>query len=218
MGGGAVGDGFIGAAGAFPSPVAVHGIVAADQGAEPDIIWKRFQKGRKVIDCIFRQHVAAVGKAMDDDLRPVGGKSRDHGQHLFAVRMHAAGRHQAHDMDPSAFPELLGKGGEIRMSGKRAVGKRGVDPRQVLHDDAAGTYVHVPDLGIADLAVRKPDIRARCRKPCMRPARKKRVIGRGCGHRHRIGVGGIAKTPPVHDAKYDGMWLVGRLHWQVAFV
>ena len=108
---------------------------------------------------------------------------------------------------PSLPTQILNDGGRL---------VRNLDEIE-KYKTSAKIVLMVRRVGIADLAVRKPDIRARCRKPCMRPARKKRVIDRGCGHRHRIGVGGVADTPSVHDAKYDGMWLVGRLHWQVAF-
>ena len=43
-----------------------------------------------------------------------------------------------------------------RIRRHRPIGRRGVDPRQVLHHDAAGAEVQMPDLGVAHLPVGKP--------------------------------------------------------------
>ena len=106
LGADAAGNGRIGAAGPVPPPVAVHGVVTANQCAEPDSRGQRRQKARQLVTRASWQHVTAIGESMDDHLRPLRRKPRNHGQHLAAVRMHAAGRHQAHHMNPSGRANL----------------------------------------------------------------------------------------------------------------
>ena len=51
-----------------------------------------------------------------------------------------------------------GKCGQCRMRRQGAIGNRSIDSRQILHHHAARPDVHMTNLGIANLAVRQPDI------------------------------------------------------------
>ena len=183
----AVRDGVIGSFCALPPVVAVHGEIAARQRADSHASRKRRQKGRKLVLCHLRQHIAPVGERMEDDSGAGGVKTIDDRQHLVPVRMHAAAGHQPHDMHAaSGLGQHRAKRRQFRMRGKRAVFHGRVDPGQVLHDHPAGPDIHVPDLGIADLPFGKPDITSRCGQPRMRPGREQRVDIRRVGKRHGI--------------------------------
>ena len=109
-------------------------------------------------------------------------KTIDDRHHLVLVRMHPAAGQQTHDMHAAAGPsQCRAKRRQFRMRGKRAVFHGRVDPGQVLHDHPAGTDIHMPDLGISDLPVGKPDITSRCGQSCMRPGGKQRIDIRGVG-------------------------------------
>ena len=89
---------------------------------------------------------------MDPDLEAGPGQDARERRDVVLVRMHAAGRHQAHDVDGAAARfHFRGEGGERAVGCERAVGDRLVDARQVLHHDAAGAEIHVADFRIAHL-------------------------------------------------------------------
>ena len=72
--------------------------------------------------------------------------------------MHAAFGHEAHQVtDTPGACELLDHGDERGELGDGAVRDRLVDARQLLHHDATGADIHMPNFGIAELALRKAD-------------------------------------------------------------
>ena len=74
--------------------------------------------------------------------------------HVILMAMHAAGRHQAHDVD-----RALGAFGFINQREQHGAPRQAaifdgdVDARQILRHDAAGADIHVTDFGIAHLAL-----------------------------------------------------------------
>ena len=71
------------------------------------------------------------------------GERRD----LSLVRVNAARRHQAHEVRPPAgSPEPLDESLKCRQPAELALLDRGIDAREVLHDDASGAQVHMADL------------------------------------------------------------------------
>ena len=87
---------------------------------------------------------------------------------VILMRMHAARRQQAHDVQRPAFIywsltlsvtlRSLGLVDEVhqhRTRGERPVFNGDIDARQILRHDAAGTDIHVSDFGIAHLAARQ---------------------------------------------------------------
>ena len=116
---------------------------------------------RDVVGAGTRWRVAAVGEGVHDrrhfrvvqDLR-----QRDR---VVLMRMHAAGRHQAHQMAGAAGRlQLADQLDERRRLGDAAVLDGVADARQFLHHHAAGADVEVADLGVAHLAVGQADIAA----------------------------------------------------------
>ena len=85
-----------------------------------------------------------------------------------------------------------------------AVGDRGVDARQVLHDHAAGADIHMADLGIAHLAVRaaRHDVPRR-RSARAGPSRRSRPRPASWRRADRVVVARGALAPAVEDAEHD---------------
>ena len=74
----------------------------------------------------------------------------------------AAGRQQAHQVACSArLPQRRDQRGNGRILCQRAIRDRLPDPRQVLHDHAAGADVEVPNFRISHLTRRQPNVQAR---------------------------------------------------------
>ena len=135
------------------------------------------------------------------------GVGKDAGQRggMVLVRVHAAGRDEAHQMAGAA---RLGSA-SIRpvsagLRGQAAVRDRLADARQVLHHDPAGADVQVADLGVAHLPLRQPDIEAGGAQEGVRA---------GCQSRSKIrrvgladGVVGrlLAPAPAVEDDQHHG--------------
>ena len=82
---------------------------------------------------------------------------------MVLVRMHAAGRDQAHQVAGAAACLAGARSSPCSAGAVRDLAARdGVaDARQVLHHHAAGADVEMPDLGIAHLARRQADIAGR---------------------------------------------------------
>jgi hypothetical protein len=55
---------------------------------------------------------------------------------------------------PAAFFHFANEFAKSRHRGKSVAGDCGIDPRQVLEDKPPSAKIGVPDLGIANLAVR----------------------------------------------------------------
>ena len=196
-----------GLCGALPSMVAVHRPIAADQSGEGDIAGKRGQKSRQRSGGVLWQHVAAIGKTVYDDIRSCSGKSHDHGQHLVLMRMDTTRRQQPHHMNSIAGTGKFSRQcGQRRMRRQRPVGHRGIDSRQILLHHAAGTDIHMANLGIADLTFGKPDIWTGGGKPGMRPAHAQRINHRRAGAGYGVGFWCRAKAPAIHDTQ-DDRWV-----------
>ena len=92
---------------------------------------------------------------------------------------------------------------------QRAVLDREVDARELLVDDAPGTDVEVPDLGVAHLALGQPDGEPGARRACVaRALREQRGRGSAC-RRALDGVArrGSAAAEAVHDDEQRGQVL-----------
>ena len=118
-----------------------------------------------------RRRVAAVGEGVHH--RRDAGAMQDLRQRdrVVLMRMHAARRHQAHQVAGAARRlQLADQLEERRRLGEAAVLDGVADARQFLHHHAAGADVQVADLGVAHLAVRQADIAARGVQECVRAA------------------------------------------------
>ena len=157
-----------------------------------------------------RRRIPAIEKGVNGDRDALGSQRLGRGRHVILVRMHAARRHQAHDVGRTAGnPERIDEIAERPPFGQRPVGHRGVDLGQILQDDPAGADRHVPDLGVAHLTARQADemlrrfaqrVGAGCRQPV--PDRRFRP---GDGVVFRFG----AMPPAVQDAQHNGAARIG---------
>ena len=85
-----------------------------------------------------------------------------------------------------------------------SVRHRGIDPRQILHDNPASADIHVANLGIADLTFGQPDRGAGGGQSRPRPVAAHRIEDRRVGERHGVAVARLAQPPAIHDAQDDG--------------
>ncbi len=150
---------------------------------------------------------------MDRDRQLGGGEDADQGGDLVLVGVHPARRDQPDHMRRAA--PLLDPDDELlqrRGAGERAVGDRRVDAHQVLHDDAAGADIGVPDLGIAHLPVGQADEPLARLQSRVRPARGQRVPYGGLCRGDGIVVAVRALAPAVEDAQHERTraWRHGR--------
>ena len=145
--------------GALDAMVAIHRVVAADDGrdrrarAGPLALELREQAGRLV-----RRDVAAVGERVHGDARHArrerrAPRSRAGGRRASARRRRRPGRRRAARRGRRARPR---RPPAAPGCGQRAVGHGVADAHEVLRDDASGADVEVADLGVAHLAVGQP--------------------------------------------------------------
>ena len=120
------------------------------------------------------------------------------------VAVHAAVGDESQKMHRGAAPDGLGEGVlEHAVHEERAVLDGLGDARQVLVDDAAGTDVQVPHLGVAHLARRQPHGRARGVERAVR-VRGAQTVERGRARQADSVAGTIGRlTPAVHDHQHD---------------
>ena len=143
----ALGDGEVGLGDAVPAAVAVHGVVAARDGGDADLLGQTRLEAMNVLTGGTRRRVAAVQERMDD-AGNAGDRERAGECHaVILMRVDTAGRDEADQMACAAA--LAQRRDQLREFGQileAALGDRAADSRQVLHDDAAGADVHVADL------------------------------------------------------------------------
>ena len=200
-------DGVIGPLHPFPPLVAVHRVVAAVDRAEGDAgqAFDILQEFRHLLAGAARRHVAAVEEAVDDH-RHLGGAQRlRQGREMGLVAMDAAGGQQAQQMGRTAG--LLQRGDEAvhrRIVVQLAFGEGLVDHRQVLEHDPAGAEIHVPDFGIADLAVGQTDILFRGVQESVGSCRPETIENGGVGLGHGVVSRVLAIAPAIENAENDG--------------
>ena len=130
---------------------------------------------------------------------------------MVLMAVHAAGAEQADQMaDATGCLEVVDKSGQRRILSQRAVGHRRVDARQILHDDTPGAQVHVPDLGIAHLALGQTHFLGRGIQARARTRGDQTVPGRCLGQGNGVVGGRFAVAPSVQDAQDDGSGVFGR--------
>jgi hypothetical protein len=210
----AVGDGEVGAFHPVPAIVAVHCVVAADDGADSRAWWQCLLQALQVLGAGLRGGVATVGEGVDAGGNAGVGQDAGERQGMVLVGVDATGGDEAHQMAGTAVGlQASDHGGEGRVAGQAAVDDGLADSRQFLHDDPAGADVEVPDLGIAHLAFGQADIEARCAQEGVRPAHQQ-VECRGVGLADGIVMLVFAPSPAVEDDEHDG---TGRRGGHAAF-
>ena len=154
-----VDDGVDRAVRALPVLVAVHRVVAADDGCNA-----LGREGRKVVCSSMGRHVTSVGERVDPGAIRHGLAHRqlEQGAQVIDVRVHTAARDETEQMDGTAALACAAeRSDQCRVREQRAVADRRVSPGQVLQEDAARADREMPDLGVAHLALWQPDRSAR---------------------------------------------------------
>ena len=152
------------------------------------------------------RRVAAVEERVDPDvLHAAPGRQLGQRDEVPVMSMDAARPDQAHDRQPSGrcLRPITGpeEGGAFV---ERAVGDRGIDPREILEDRPSGAEVQVANLGVAHLARRQADGFGRGPERAMGPARKEAAPGGHGGGRDRVGGRITPDAEPVEDHEDDG--------------
>ena len=188
----ALDDRVVGALGALPAAVAVHRVVAADDGRDP--------VGRELGEVLcgrVRRDVAAVGEGMNPG--SLGGEL-EQCLEVVHVRVDAAVGHEPQQVDVAALRE---GGPDGRVFLERPVRDRAVDPLKVLVEHAAGADRQVADLRVAHLRRRKADRFARGFDRGVRILRPEPVEDGRVGELDRISRTGRRAAPPVQDDERD---------------
>ena len=87
---------------ALPALVAVHRIVAPAHRRDRDRLRQRGREARDVVAGRLRRRIAAVGPGMHQRRHAGGGENFREADRMVLMRMHAAGRHQAHQVTGAA--------------------------------------------------------------------------------------------------------------------
>ena len=146
---------------AVPAVVAIHGEVAADDSGDADAAGQRGAQPGDVVGAGLRRGVAAVGEGVHDGGDAGVVQDLRQGDGVVLVRVHAAGRHQAHQVAGAlGLAEFADEVSERRGLGDAAVGNGVADAHQFLMHHAAGADIHVADLGVAHLPLGQADIAA----------------------------------------------------------
>ena len=128
---------------------------------------------------------------------------------VILVRMHAAGRQQAHQMAGAAG--LPQPGDQVAHRGSAfdlAAGERLADARQILQHHAAGADVEVPDFGIAHLPGRQADIGSRRAQQAHAGSRPQAVEHRRVREADGVVGGFVAPAKTVQHDQHHGAVLL----------
>ncbi len=192
---------------AIPPLIAVHAeIAAADRAeAEPLQVLGCGGEARDEIERALGWRVAAVEEGVTHHRNAGGIEQLRQCRHVILMRMHAARRQQAKEMRGAAALFQLGdKAGERLVLGQRTAGDRLVDARQILHHDAPGAEIHVPDLGVAHLAAGQADERLARLEQCVRTIAQETMPVRRLRQGDGI-VGALAAmAPAIEDTQHNG--------------
>ncbi|GBD42342.1 hypothetical protein HRbin39_01732 [bacterium HR39] len=198
-------DGLAGALRAIPAPVAVHGVVTADHRGEADAVEARDLAAEvgQIAEGRARRGVSPVGEGVDPHRKPALREGARQPGHVALMRMDAARREQAEQVDgPRAGAHLLRDGVDLPRALQLAGFEQPVDARQVLEHHPAGAEVHVADLGITHLAFRQTDGGTVGAQQAARQGSPAAVEDRGVRERHRIVARVLAAAPAVEDAQH----------------
>ena len=119
------------------------------------------------------------------------------------IGVHAAGRHEAHEMERASLADGSGRGAQLVVLEERPVGDRVVDAHELLVLDVARTHREVADLAVAHHAVGQSDgaaARLECR---VRMCREEPVDPRRRRERDRVARSLWGDPPSVEHAEHD---------------
>ncbi len=199
----ALGEQRDGGARALLALVAVHGVVAADDRADPRVAG-RVAPALELLEvarAALRQRVAAVRERVHDDVLDAERRAhRDERLDVALARVHAPVADEADEVHAVRGLEARAQHLVLR---ERAVLHGCVDAREVLADDGARPEVQVADLRVAHLPLGQPDRRPARRQLRVRVARPEVVEDRGLRERDRVPRPRLGEPPAVEDDEDD---------------
>jgi hypothetical protein len=193
---------------AVPALVAVHGpVAAADRGdaAGADAVELLLQFGHVAAPAL-RVGVAPIQEGVDEDVAEAALlRLGNDAVEVFGVRVHAARRDQAQQVQAAAFGHAgVGEPGPGRPHGEIALFQAARDADQVLVDDAAGADGQVPDLAVAHLPVGQAHVQAAGAQGGEGVVAQQRLVEPRMGADDRVAdlaAGTAAVAHPVQDAE-----------------
>ncbi len=166
---------------ARPPVVAVHRVVAPDDGPDPphaDSLGLLLEVA-DVLRAALRIGVAPVGEGVDDHVvraEPLALREVEERVEVAEVGVDATVGEEAHQVESRAVRHRVGD--RLTHDGVLEEGALGdvlIDPRDLLIDHAPRAEVHVPDLRVAHLPLRQPDGEPRRLQGRVRVLRKEAI-------------------------------------------
>src|SRR5208283_1376417 len=200
----AVDEGAIGEFDALPAVVAVHGVVAANEGGDfADTEFAHFLlEFADVIAAAVGRGVAAVHEAVDEDLFdfPLLGHFEE-SEEVVDVGMHTAIAEQADEVELALAAALHGLLEERDLI-ELLVGDEEINAGDIHVHDAAGADVEVADFAVAHLAHGEADGGAGGLDEGVGKSAEKFVVGGFAGQGDGIALGFGAVAPAIEDGEY----------------
>ena len=94
----ATGNRVIGFLRAIPAVITIHTEIAPGEAANSGIVRQACNKILQVDASVTRQHITAIGKAVNDNSAAGFRQTIDHGQNVILMGMYPASREQADNM------------------------------------------------------------------------------------------------------------------------
>src|SRR5690625_1424080 len=155
----------------LPAMVPVQRKVAADDGSQLTRPEFGCPSGELAIVIETRSwgSIPAIGEGVNPDMiQVIFLRHRHQSKNVLIVAMDSPVREQPHQMDLAAFGSRTECSGQRFILHEAAITDVFVDPRELLPDDAPGSYIEMPHLGVAELTFWQPDIGATGREPGVR--------------------------------------------------
>ena len=200
--------GAVGFLDALPAIVAVHGVVAADDGGNlADAVFAHFLFERaQEIDAAIGRGVAAVHEAVDENARDFifAGHAQQRVE-MFDVRVDAAIAEEAEEVELAGAAAFHGFE-EQRLALEFAAGDELVDARDVHVHDASGADIQVADFAIAHLSFGQADGGAGSLNQRVGKFLEQAVVVRLAREGDGVALGFGAVAPAVEDGEDDWFW------------
>ncbi len=210
----ATGDDVVGFLDALPAIVAVHGVVAPDDGANAHPL-EGLDELFHLLDVIERRlgcDVAAIGKRVDAHLGATVDGHLDGGLHVVDMAVYTAvGKQSEHVHGAAGFCRLVDGFGEHGIVEEGAVLDGQADASQFLIDHAACPKIEVTHFGVAHLPVGQTDDAPAGVDQRVGVVVPQLVKNGGVGQRDGIVIRRFAIAPAIQDDQTGGAMLDGVL-------
>jgi len=199
----AVDDQVVGLLDTVPAIITVHCEVTTDQAGDTALaqVLEGFVQQFNGRCGAFGRGIATIEEGVQVDLFCAALVSQlGHCDQVILMAVNTAIRQQTQDVHGLACTHcLVDSGADGRVLKELAITDRLGDAGEILIHHAAGTQVHVADLGVAHLAVRQTDIHARTRDQAVRHARAKTIQHRFLGRINGVVFVTFTVTEAIQD-------------------